>query len=107
MIIQKSPKLDHFRHNCISVRMGDDTMEPWLHCNDWVFIDPTDKRLIDSLAAFELPDEFEPRIHRVQLIGNGKVLLGCDNPHYQNQTISVERARLLMVGRVCGVLKIT
>lgn len=107
MITAEACPLTYMQDKCIPVRMADDTMEPWLNCNDWVFVDPADKRLIDSLAAFEFPDELEPRIYRVQLIGGGKVLMACDNPRYSNQTISVERARLMMVGRVCGVLKKT
>lgn len=102
---QQTSQLDYYRDNCIAVRMGDDTMEPWLNCNDWVFVDPSDKRLIDSLAVFEMPEDLEPRVYRVQLVGQGNVRMGFDNPNYQDQTISVERARLLMVGRVCGILK--
>ena len=103
-MLETSPELEHFTEECIAVRLGTDAMEPNFHCNDWFFIDPTDKRLIDGLAAFELPDEFEPRLFRVQHSYDGYVLLRTDNEKYSDQRVQIDRARLLMVGRVHGVL---
>lgn len=105
MITSKAPQLDFYQRSCIAVRLGTDSMEPWLHCNDWLFIDPTDQTLADGLVAFELPDEIEPRIYRVQNSHDEHVLLKLDNPRYDDQRISLDRARLLLLGRVRGILK--
>ena len=89
----------------IPVRLDSDAFEPRYSCRDWAYVDPSDKRLIDGLAAFEIGDSTDMLVYRVQNTLDGSVTLRCDNPKYADQRLSNVKAELYMVGRVVGLLE--
>lgn len=90
---------------CIAVRFGNDAFAPTYSPNDWVWVDPADKRFSDGLCAFERDDSLEPVIYRTQHTFDGRLRLFSDNPAYKETSICIEKARLLMMGRVVGIFK--
>lgn len=99
------------RHNAMSEPSKDsyveevrgDFMLPYLRSGDMVLVDPCNDSLSDGLVVFEFAPGV-PKICRVQLMPAGVRIFG-DNPNYEEQIVSADRARLALMGRVKAVLK--
>lgn len=91
-------------------RVTGDYMQPTLKNGDHVLIDPNNDELSDGICCFEF-EPGHPTIARVMLIPadctingefvpRGTVRIFGDNKLYRHSNVSIEKARLALMGRV-------
>lgn len=91
-------------------RVTGDYMQPTLKNGDHVLVDPNNDSLADGICCFEFTPG-EPMIARVMLVPaggtidgeplrHGTVRIFGDNKLYRHSNVSIEKARLALMGRV-------
>lgn len=76
----------------------DDTMSPYLNPGDYVLIDTSlPSYNTDGLYAVKIATNYY--IRRIQHKDNGTLLMKCDNPAYENQTLDKDQSARTIIGK--------